>query len=272
MAVSDYNTNPDLNTSIAGINIAEGCPPSGINNAIRQLMADVKAQSESQTAPSMTGATSGAAGTAGLVPAPAAGKQAKPLRGDGTWADSLDCNITGSAAAATSSTRLATARTILTNLSSTATASFDGTASVTPGVTGTLPVTNGGTGATSAAAARTALGITLSDSVSSASSATFASSYAVKSAYDKAVSAASAGENNKQVYLVQDYIQEGASAATRYIPAPSGGTFLYMGLGKTSGYSMVRHGIAAGGSKLTRENFADISDVSSLNVFFWRIA
>lgn len=34
-----------------------------------------------------TGATSGAAGTAGLVPAPAAGDQNKVLKGDGTWAD-----------------------------------------------------------------------------------------------------------------------------------------------------------------------------------------
>lgn len=34
----------------------------------------------------MTGATSSAAGTAGRVPAPAAGKQASFLRGDGTWA------------------------------------------------------------------------------------------------------------------------------------------------------------------------------------------
>ena len=33
-----------------------------------------------------TGATSSAAGTSGLVPAPAAGKQASFLRGDGTWA------------------------------------------------------------------------------------------------------------------------------------------------------------------------------------------
>ena len=48
MAVSDYKTNPDLNTTISGINIAEGCPPSGINNAIRQLMADVKADSDEQ--------------------------------------------------------------------------------------------------------------------------------------------------------------------------------------------------------------------------------
>lgn len=34
----------------------------------------------------MTGATSSTAGTSGLVPAPAAGKQASFLRGDGTWA------------------------------------------------------------------------------------------------------------------------------------------------------------------------------------------
>lgn len=42
MSVADYNTDPDSNTSISGINIAEGCPPSGINNSIRQMMADIK--------------------------------------------------------------------------------------------------------------------------------------------------------------------------------------------------------------------------------------
>jgi hypothetical protein len=36
--------------------------------------------------------------------------------------------------------------------------SFDGSANITVGVTGTLPIANGGTGATTAAAARTALG------------------------------------------------------------------------------------------------------------------
>ncbi|WP_295641432.1 hypothetical protein [uncultured Mailhella sp.] len=98
MAVSDYSTDPDLNTTISGINIAEGCPPSGINNAIRQLMADVKAESESQNetlSKTMTGATSSAAGKTGLVPAPAKGAQARPLRGDGTWATELTCNIKG---------------------------------------------------------------------------------------------------------------------------------------------------------------------------------
>lgn len=44
MPIKDYNTDPDFNTTISGINIAEGCAPSGINNAIRQLMADVKAE------------------------------------------------------------------------------------------------------------------------------------------------------------------------------------------------------------------------------------
>jgi hypothetical protein len=38
------------------------------------------------TAPQMTGATAGAAGTAGIVPQPLAGQQNNFLRGDGTWA------------------------------------------------------------------------------------------------------------------------------------------------------------------------------------------
>jgi hypothetical protein len=43
MPVPDYSTTPASNTTISGINIAEGCSPAGINNAIRQLMADVRA-------------------------------------------------------------------------------------------------------------------------------------------------------------------------------------------------------------------------------------
>ncbi|WP_458401139.1 hypothetical protein [Mailhella sp.] len=48
MPVKDYNKEASLNVSISGINIAEGCAPSGINDAIRQLMADVKEESEAQ--------------------------------------------------------------------------------------------------------------------------------------------------------------------------------------------------------------------------------
>lgn len=59
---------------------------------------------------------------------------------------------------ALTATKLETARTITANLASSTAGSFDGSANITVGVTGTLPIANGGTGATTAAAARTALG------------------------------------------------------------------------------------------------------------------
>lgn len=43
MAVSDYSTTPGSNTSISGINIAEGCPAGNINGSIREMMADIRA-------------------------------------------------------------------------------------------------------------------------------------------------------------------------------------------------------------------------------------
>lgn len=40
--VSDWSATASNNTDVGGINIAEGCAPSGINNAIREIMAQVK--------------------------------------------------------------------------------------------------------------------------------------------------------------------------------------------------------------------------------------
>ena len=48
--------------------------------------------SESAAGDTMTGATSTAAGKAGLVPAPAAGEQEKYLRGDGAWQTPTNTN------------------------------------------------------------------------------------------------------------------------------------------------------------------------------------
>jgi len=42
--ISEFSSTPSNNTDIAGINIAEGCAPSGIDNAIRELMAQLKDQ------------------------------------------------------------------------------------------------------------------------------------------------------------------------------------------------------------------------------------
>ena len=40
--ISEWSSTPGNNTDIDGINIAEGCAPSGINDAIREMMAQVK--------------------------------------------------------------------------------------------------------------------------------------------------------------------------------------------------------------------------------------
>ena len=42
MAVTDYSITPGSNTTISSINVAEGCPPGNLNNAFRQIMADVR--------------------------------------------------------------------------------------------------------------------------------------------------------------------------------------------------------------------------------------
>ena len=40
--ISEYSTTNSNNTDIESINIDEGCPPSSINNAIRELMVHLK--------------------------------------------------------------------------------------------------------------------------------------------------------------------------------------------------------------------------------------
>jgi hypothetical protein len=40
--ISEFSSTPANNTDIDGINLAEGCAPSGINDAIRELMSQLK--------------------------------------------------------------------------------------------------------------------------------------------------------------------------------------------------------------------------------------
>jgi hypothetical protein len=80
MSVSSYNTNPALNTSISGIDISEGSAASGYNNALRQIMADIKAWTDGQAitypisvANGGTGATTAAAALVALGGFPVGG-------------------------------------------------------------------------------------------------------------------------------------------------------------------------------------------------------
>jgi len=52
--ISEFDSNPALNTDIDSINIAEGCAPSGINNAIRELMSQLKDQQTGASGDSFT--------------------------------------------------------------------------------------------------------------------------------------------------------------------------------------------------------------------------
>jgi hypothetical protein len=52
--ISEYSATASNNTDINGIDIAEGCAPSGINNAIRELMAQLKDQQTGTDADNFT--------------------------------------------------------------------------------------------------------------------------------------------------------------------------------------------------------------------------
>ena len=73
MPVSSYNITPALNTTISGIDISEGSPAAGYNDALRQIMADIRAWTDAYAvtypisiANGGTGATSAATGLAAL--------------------------------------------------------------------------------------------------------------------------------------------------------------------------------------------------------------
>jgi hypothetical protein len=55
MAFSAYSLTPSANLSINGINIAEGCPAANANDAIRQLMSDGRALSDTVNAINVSG-------------------------------------------------------------------------------------------------------------------------------------------------------------------------------------------------------------------------
>jgi hypothetical protein len=63
MPIKDYSITAGSNTSVAGINIAEGCPAANVNNGMRAMMADTRSFYEGATwtdlghTPTRTGAT-----------------------------------------------------------------------------------------------------------------------------------------------------------------------------------------------------------------------
>jgi len=145
--ISEFSSTAASNTDIDNINIAEGCSPSNINNAIRALMSQLKNQQDGSSGDNfsvggnltVTGTTTLASTTLSTpLPVASGGTGASTNAGTAYALKGANSDIT-------SITGLTTPLTTAQGGTGTASTTF---ANLTTNVTGTLPVLNGGTGVT----------------------------------------------------------------------------------------------------------------------------
>jgi len=149
--ISEFSSTAASNTDIDNINIAEGCSPANVNNAIRSLMSQLKNQQDGSSGDNFSvGGNLTVTGTTTLSTATLS--TALPVASGGTGATtstgartSLSAAKSGANSDITSITGLTTPLTTAQGGTGTASTTF---ANLTTNVTGTLPVANGGTGAT----------------------------------------------------------------------------------------------------------------------------
>lgn len=144
--ISQYAFTPAANTDIGGINIDEGCAPSGINNAIRTLMTqirDLQAGVSGDTVPLTAGGTG--SGTA------ASARAALGL--------AIGTNVLGYVTPGASGNILLSDGSNWTSVAQSAAITLD---TITGGP---LALAKGGTNATTAAQARTNLGVAIGTNV-----------------------------------------------------------------------------------------------------------
>jgi hypothetical protein len=124
--ISEYDSTASNNTDIDSINIDEGCAPSGINNAIRELMAhlkDLQAGTSGDTIPVASGGTGSTTASGART---ALGSASSGANSDITSLTGLTTALSV-AQGGTGATTLAGANIAVTNASSTFTASQRGT-------------------------------------------------------------------------------------------------------------------------------------------------
>jgi hypothetical protein len=153
--ISEYSATAANNTDIGGINISEGCAPSGINNAIRELMAQLKDQQVGTDGDNFTvGGAFTCTGAAVFSSTVAIGgaislSSALPVTSGGTGVSSVTTGDILYASGSNTLAKLAGAATTGQVLLSGVSAPSWGKVGLTTAVSGTLPIANGGTGLTS---------------------------------------------------------------------------------------------------------------------------
>ena len=147
--ISEYSSIPANNTEIDGINIAEGCAPSGINNAIRELMAQLKDFQTGSAGDNLTvGGDLSVTGAINL-------SSVLTVTQGGTGLSSVTAGDMLYASASNTLAKLSSAAS--GNVLLSGTAPSWGKVPLTTHVTGTLPIANGGTVQTTASSAINAL-------------------------------------------------------------------------------------------------------------------
>ena len=187
MAVSDWSTTPGSNGTVGGIDISEGCHAKGLNNAVRAVMAEAKAEFDLKAplaSPALTGtptAPTAAAGTDTTQIATTAYAKGEADRVDGTavhktgdetvagtktFSSTISGDVSGNAGTAT---KLATARAMhvedADGTNSGASVNFDGSANIALALPATIKADIAGNAST-ASALESAFTLTLAGDVS----------------------------------------------------------------------------------------------------------
>jgi len=114
--ISEYSATPADNTDISNINIAEGCSPANVNNAIRSVMAQLKDQQAGTSGDSFTvGGNLAVTGTSTLTGAvTATAGVTGNLTGNvtGNLTGNVTGNVTGNAATVTNGVYLTSSQTL----------------------------------------------------------------------------------------------------------------------------------------------------------------